>query len=293
MIVTSLDSHKATSTQLTPKAPPLNMEDIPVTMPTPLYPFARLFPSPHDLEHASTSPTASCPLLDLPLELRNKIYRYLVISHIDCKSHPRLWRPLSVDGGRWRIGYFPRHTVIPLLLVCRKIHDEAAAVLYGENTFAFHISGLADGPIAFLEWLSPVYVRLLRRVYVRTGYDVDTYGFRNRFDGHGVGEDGGKAVELTAEQKRIREVCGLALSVRLMKQAWPVGYGVVVNRDEVAIYQETVDWEVGRKRKVNEWPVGGYHLWKMFVRKDEKEEVRREFKRIEWRWYKGKDREEG
>lgn len=134
---------------------------------------------------------------------------------------------------------------------------------------------------------------MLRRVYIRTGYDVDTYGFKNRFEGHGVGKDGRKDVELTAEQKRMREVCGLAMSVRLMKQAWPVGYGVVVNRDEVAVYQETVDWEVGRKRRVNEWPVGGYHLWKMFVRENEKGEVRREFKRIEWRGYRGRDGDEG
>ena len=260
-----------------------------MTIPTPLYSFPRFCPSLPDLEHISTSLSASYPFLDLPLELRNKIYRYILISDLDCKSHPRLWRPLSVDGGTCRIGYFSRDTVIPLLLVCRKIHDEAAAVLYGENTFAFHISGLADGPIAFLEWLSPVYVRLLRRVYIRTGYDVDTYGFRNRFEGHGAGEDDGTEVGPTAEQKRIREVCGLAMSVRLMKQAWPVGYGVVVNRDEVAVYQETVDWEVGRKRRVNEWPVGGYHLWKMFVREDEKGEVRKEFKRIEWRWYRGRD----
>ena len=272
------------------------MDDIPVTIPNPLYPFPRLLPSPPDLEHASTSPTASCPLLDLPLELRNKIYRYFVISHLDCKSHPRLWRPLSVDGGRWRIGYFPRDTVIPLLLVCRQMHDEAAAVLYGENTFAFHISGLADGPIAFLEWLSPVYVRLLRRVYVRTGYDVDTYGFRDRFEIRAGGDGGAanvvKEVGSRVEQKRMREVCGLAMSVRLLKQAWPVGYGVVVNRDEVAVYKETVDWEVGRKRRVNEWPVGGYHLWKMFVREDENGDMRREFKRIEWRWYRGRDGEE-
>ena len=271
-----------------------------MTIPNLLHSFPRLCHSPPDLEHASTPPTASCPLLHLPLELRNKIYRYLVISHLDCKSHPRLWRPLSVDRGTLRIGYFPRDTVIPLLLVCRKIHDEAAAVLYGENTFAFHVSGLADGPIAFLEWLSPKYVRLLRRVYVRTGYDVDTYGFSNeygdRFGGRGGGEGGAKDVGPTAEQKRMREVCGLALSVRLMKQAWPVGYGVVVNRDEVAVYQETVDWEVGRNRRVNDWPVGGYHLWKMFVRDEGNGEVRREFKRIEWRWYRpkiGDDGEEG
>ena len=176
------------------------------------------------------------------------------------------------------------------------MHDEAAAVLYGENTFAFHISGLADGPIAFLEWLSPVYVRLLRRVYVRTGYDVDTYGFRDRFEIRAGGDGGAanvvKEVGSRVEQKRMREVCGLAMSVRLLKQAWPVGYGVVVNRDEVAFYKETVDWEVGRKRRVNEWPVGGYHLWKMFVREDENGDVRREFKRIEWRWYRGRDGDE-
>lgn len=57
----------------------------------------------------------------LPLELRAKIYRHILISRLDCGSHPRLWRPVGVDGGILRIGYFERDTVIPLLLVCRQM----------------------------------------------------------------------------------------------------------------------------------------------------------------------------
>ncbi len=38
-----------------------------------------------------------CFFFDIPIEIRKNIYRYIVISRLDCRSHPRLWRPLGVD----------------------------------------------------------------------------------------------------------------------------------------------------------------------------------------------------
>ena len=233
----------------------------------------------HSPPHSTSlfNPLQPCRLLIIPPELRNKIYRYFVISHLDCQSHPRLWRPLGVDGGILRIGYFNRDTVIPLLLTCRQIHEEAAATLYGENTFAFHISGLSDGPIAFLEWLAPRYVRLLRRVYIRTGYSVDTYGFRPESPLHGRSH-----AEPTLEQQQIKASRDLAVSVALMKQAWPPQYKVFINKELTIVHSSSVDRGIVKKQKGNDWPASSYHLWKMFVTDDSAENPRHEFRRIEW-----------
>lgn len=228
---------------------------------------------------ASSSPSTDqpCFLLDLPVELRIKIYSYIVISRLDCRSHPRLWRPLGVDGGIHRIGYFDRGTVIPLLLTSHQVHDEAAAVLYGEITFAFHISGLAEGPIAFLERLHPKYIRLLRRVYIQTGYHVDPYGFRPEPAVHDRGY-----VEPAAEAVKIKEARDLAVSVALMKQAWPPKYSVFINKQATVSYSADNAQGSIPKDKANDWPASRFHLWKMFVTEPDTERPRFEFRRIKW-----------
>lgn len=214
---------------------------------------------------------------DLPIELRNEIYRYFVINPFVCQSHPRLWRPVGVDGGIFPIGYFNQDTVIPLLLTCHQIHDEAAAVLYGENTFAFHISELSAGPIAFLEWLAPQYVRLLRHVYIRTGYNVDTYGFEPEscFLAHNYKMP-------SWEQKHVRAARDLAISIPLIKHAWPAKYKVVINKEDTVLYSPNVDKDIVRRQKGVDWPASTYHLWKMFVTDTETENPKREFRRIRW-----------
>ncbi|KAL6722078.1 hypothetical protein ACLMJK_001183 [Lecanora helva] len=198
-------------------------------------------------------------------------------TRLDCRSHPRLWRPLGVDGGIHRIGYFDRDTVIPLLQTSQQIHDETAAILYGENTFAFHISGLAEGPIWFLEWLPPKYIRLLRKVYIRTGYHVDTYGFR---------PDALDAQHAIRQPKtfssKMRQAHDLAVSVALMKQAWPKKYRVHINKHDTVAYAADEDAKFLSSRGAHEWPVSSYHLWKMFVTDADAALPGIEFKRIEW-----------
>ena len=207
-------------------------------------------------------------LLSLPIEVRKDIYRYIAVSRIDCRSHPRLWRPLGVDGGIHRIGYFDRDTVIPLLLTSHQVHDEVATIIYGENTFAFHISGLAEGPIWFLEWLSPKYIRLLRKVYIRTGYRVDTYGLFLEAP--------------STPAPKIRAIHDLAVSVSLMKQAWPKKYEVFINKHATVAYPADEDAKFLNSRSAHDWPASSYHLWKMFVTDPDTKLPRIEFKRIEW-----------
>ena len=222
-------------------------------------------------------PSPPCLLFTLPLEIRKEIFRYIAISRLNCRSHPRLWRPLGVDGGIHRIGYFERDSVIPLLLTSHKVHDEVAAVLYGENTFAFHISGLAEGPIWFLEWLAPQYIRLLRKVYIRTGYHVDTYGFRPYYPPFDYG-----LVRSNAETAQIRAARNIAISVALMRQAWPKKYHVIINeRTSVAYPADEVENFLSMNG-ADDWPAVSYHLWKMFVTDPNASLPRLEFKRIEW-----------
>ena len=167
-------------------------------------------------------------------------------------------------------------------------------MLYGENTFAFHISGLAEGPISFLEWLSERYVRLLRRVYVRTGYAVETYGSdREPVPSYNNNNNSSRDVPPPREDEmQVEYSRDLTVSAALMKQAWPSGYGVVVDREETVVYEGRNDGDVcrsgnGRGRGVD-WPASGFHLWKMMVVVDGDGEVeRREFKRIEWERTRG------
>lgn len=159
-------------------------------------------------------------------------------------------------------------------------HDEAAAILYGENTFAFHVSGLAsDGKIAFLECLGEKYVRLLKKVYIRTGYGVDSYGFRSEF----------RSVELrekelpTLEQVQGKIDGDLATSMALLKEAWPARYRVCINWGVTVDLQGGDDVRLLGKQKVVDWPASAFHLWRMFVVEGKDGETRREFRRVRWK----------
>lgn len=152
--------------------------------------------------------------------------------------------------------------------------------MYGENTFAFHISGLAsDGKIAFLEYLGEKYVRLLKRVYIRTGYSIDTYGLQSDF--HSADLSKNESPTLEQVQRKIDR--DLAVSMALLKEAWPARYRVVVNRDVTVDMQGEDDVMLLGKQKVVDWPASAFHLWKMFVVEVEDGETRREFRRVRWK----------
>lgn len=70
--------------------------------------------------------------LDLPAELRNKIYR-----HLSRGPHPYHLHPLV---GTTNLRPLSRVSGITLLSTCKQVHDEASSILYGENGFLFDIS---------------------------------------------------------------------------------------------------------------------------------------------------------
>ena len=217
-----------------------------------------------------------CYFFNLFIELRKKIYRFFCISNVDHTSHPRLWRPTGNDQSRGKIGYFERDTVIPLLSVCRQIHDELTPVLYGENVFAFHVSLLSQGPILFFSWLAPRYVRLLRRVYIRSGFEVDTYDM-DCMDDRTRQSNQIHDWEL-ADQKA---ATNLVASTALVKQAWPRRYDVWVNMTDTCVYSKQDNLGIWMRSEANDWPARSYHLWKMIVADDDGEGFRPEFRRVE------------
>ena len=218
-----------------------------------------------------------CRFLTIPVELRNTIYRYFCMSDVDRNSHARLWAPTGQDGARGGIGYFERDTVLPILLTCRQVHNEAAAVLYGENVFAFHISVLAQGPILFFRWLAPRYIQLLRKVYIRTGYDVDTYGFDP--DDQATG---GRSRRHPSGVMEWRATRSLTISAELIKQAWPRSYDVQVNREAVLPCSKQDDRGMWSQHEVNNWPMASFHLWRMVVMGVDSKGFRPEFRRVKW-----------
>jgi hypothetical protein len=95
--------------------------------------------------------------LDLPGELRNDIYR-LTLKY----DH-------AVNGERTK---FPS---IALLRTCKKIHEEAASILYSENTFTFGIALnftnlqrmiLHCFPTSLLVWPATTYHQWLRKLHI-------------------------------------------------------------------------------------------------------------------------------
>jgi hypothetical protein len=98
--------------------------------------------------------------LDLPGEIRNQIYLYLLI--LPSLSAPRL------------LGDPPIYPSI--LSVCHAVHSEAIRILYGTNTFLAHPNLLADLPRLRLYYdtiSSPSLISLICRFHIRVRLDCD------------------------------------------------------------------------------------------------------------------------
>ena len=110
-------------------------------------------------------PPSRCPLLALPLELRQQIYMYTLPRTYDDQSEGVLWQRGSTN----------------LLAINSQIHDETSRFIYSTNTFLIDVlydctildfkwpsrNGLfRRGWLAFPEQLGDRYVALLRKVQV-------------------------------------------------------------------------------------------------------------------------------
>ena len=92
----------------------------------------------------------SCALLKFSPELRNKIYRLVLLSEPD----------VSIDGQHLRRPK-PLFTVPPLLRSCRKIAQEASAMWYGGTIFYYERTAVLS---AWLHMLGVKKCKLLRKI---------------------------------------------------------------------------------------------------------------------------------
>ena len=177
-----------------------------------------------ELEERSRSPAsqkAKFPLLDLPLELRQQIFRYLLPHTQEFKDsgllseHARNFSAVKKRGARGMIiptggssnitssfsNVVWQRGNINLLSVCKQLHEECAEMLYSTNTFLLFVtyggisfrfrwllpSGLAPSrSYNFLGLLSERYLHLIRRVVVHVDH-VDSYTGMIKFDVDGDG----------------------------------------------------------------------------------------------------------
>jgi hypothetical protein len=103
---------------------------------------------------------ASLTFLDLPGEIRNQIYRRLLIVP-----------PLSTSRLLSNPPIYPQ-----ILSVCRKVHEEARQILYSCNTFLAHtdlLSGLPRLRLCYDTISSPTLIPLIQRYHIRVRLDCD------------------------------------------------------------------------------------------------------------------------
>lgn len=216
------------------------------------------------------------PFLHLPIEIRTEVYRNILVSKLHYGPRNDLWRPIAVDDGIFKIGLFEKDAVLPLLLANRQVHAEAVVILYGENTFIFRVSGFADGPLTFLDRLPPRYVRLLRRVYIRTGYYVcnppDRYA---------------KFSAPTVRKAIVQSRRDLAISIALVRQSWPMNYkNIHIDSDSAGLCAEPRIRERIKQLRgfhgFEEWLAAAWYFWEMVTTEPDAEEPRKEFRCIDW-----------
>lgn len=126
----------------------------------------------HDVD--SQASAKKSPLLSLPPEMRNRIYRFALVEEDD----------IEIPSG----GPFPSDP--PLLRTCSQIRGEAISIFYLENTFSFTIEDFNAGK--YLEWCgtskyrkesnhifavvdSTNWTNILR--WLRASYQQEGYGF--------------------------------------------------------------------------------------------------------------------
>ena len=127
---------------------------------------------------AKDYPTKAFPLLDLPAEVRNQIYRDVLVldqaTELDPKSTKGKRHDLVVQARhnkRYRYDVQPR---LRVLRVNKQVHREASSIYYGENEFRFtNVSGWYILS-SFLLTIGPDNVHLLRSITIHVPWPGDT-----------------------------------------------------------------------------------------------------------------------
>ena len=243
----------------------------------------------------------------LPIEIRYQIFRYFALSPLSKPSTSLILpRPLVCDGQVIPVGYFARETVLPLLLTCHFIHDDVAAILYGENRFIFHISGLniehlwclddrARHRALGLHIFSEKYWPLVRNLWVWTGYAILDKCFFEEHTRSKLNHERERTEMSQAHPKSRAIVCERFISSwmtarDLMVGAWPKERGVTVNTMDVVESQLRED---GKHRERHgdlswsgdarsNWPASVVQAWELVIIEAEDKEYRREFRRCSW-----------
>lgn len=222
-------------------------------------------------------------ILRLSLELRLNIYRYILISDLNYDRRTALWRPIGADENIFKIGYFTRDSIMPLLLVNRQIHGEAVTVLYGENTFVCQVSGFSDQPLAFLNHLPAKYLGLFRKLYVRTGYHLEGKVGRDYYAS-------GQYVDLAPVVKDYIRRHDILVSAKILTNAVSSLSPISVNTKSVirclsrGYVAEEIE-ELWGYDHAHEWTYSSWHVWKLVIAdwNEGDADVRRfEFRRLAW-----------
>ncbi|RMY88314.1 hypothetical protein D0862_10476 [Hortaea werneckii] len=143
--------------------------------------------SPDTMMTGQVDQSAS-PLFSLPPELRNDIWRYLLV-HTSSSSSSSSSRYSTIDSKEPQHpssspGPGPRnppHISANILRTCQQANTEATPILYGENTFNAHPSLLATLPSFLLSTL-PVRVTLPPVTHPRVARLVRKFSLHVRLD---------------------------------------------------------------------------------------------------------------
>ena len=133
---------------------------------------ARLLADLHaDFGNSTSRNQSESPLLQLPAELRNIIYTYVLQEHSRVAAFP-----LRNTG--------PRRYPLALLFVCRQIHAETALLPYALNTFLVgDITCYIDDALGFLRNRSPAQLRSIQYLYIYYNIHGSIRGVNSTMDG--------------------------------------------------------------------------------------------------------------
>ncbi|KAK8207062.1 hypothetical protein IWZ01DRAFT_552396 [Phyllosticta capitalensis] len=167
-----------------------------------------------DAPDPSIPPRHGCPFLDLPRELRDRIYEYALVVgviRVDPVFQEKCWELSRNQNILEEDGIYDffihehatsRHVTMGLLQTCRQVFEESACILYSKNTFFFGSDGrdpysilkvnafFASLPPKAMGWIKSVKVEMgvknsawnpSWKLYLRPQYQADMVRFRKTF----------------------------------------------------------------------------------------------------------------